>query len=445
MPRRKVDPGFSEARSDNLPRVDAFMVASYLATNSNFVSAEMQGAKANLSGRQSYGDAAIEFVQLKLHGLECTLKCLICPEHRVHNKSYRVTLVLNIVEEKILSIQCHDCAASSGGCKHAIAFIMWLHRRSEEPSPTDIECYWRKSVLSQVGSSIKFIMVKDFASTEESIVLNKPFNALEEFVKRTNQKTVQSQILKYFNDVNNEQSLSIHNLLVNFINEGGTSYDEFLTLSKSRMSKDLCERIEKMTQDQANCELWFTLRYERVTASKAYEASRCNTPNGILVELLVGGKKLRDTKAMERGKKIEAMVLQQVEQKMKKKLNKCGLFLSEKYPYLGASPDAIDDEFVIEIKCPTSDKSARTYIDTNNYDKVAMKYITQMQMEMLFAGRKKAMFVVADPNFEDTKAFKSIIINYDSQLINKLLEDLSKFWKKCIFKRLFNSLYKTEQ
>lgn len=66
------------------------------------------------SGRESYGDAAIEYVQVKLQGPECTVKCLICPEHRVHNKSYRVTVVLNIVDEEILSIQCHDCAASLG-------------------------------------------------------------------------------------------------------------------------------------------------------------------------------------------------------------------------------------------------------------------------------------------------------------------------------------------
>ncbi|XP_074115102.1 uncharacterized protein LOC141537822 [Cotesia typhae] len=357
MPQRKVDPGYSQARSDNLPRVDAFMVASFLATNSDFISAEMQGAKANRSGRQSYGDAAIEFVQLKLDGSECTLKCLICPEHRVHNKSYRVTLVLNIVDEEILSIQCHDCAASSGGCKHSIAFLMWLHRQSEEPSPTDVECYWRKSVLSQVGSSIKYIMMKDFASNKDTAAVTKPFNTLEEFVKRTKGKSVQSQILKYFNPVNTEQSLSIHNLLVEFINLGGTSSEEFLDFSTHRMPRELCELIEQKTQDQADCDLWFTLRYGRITASKAHEASRCNTTDGMLVELLVGGQKLRNTKAMERGKQLEAMVLRRVEQKLKKKFKKCGLFLSEQYPHLGASPDAIDEEFVVEIKCPTSDKS----------------------------------------------------------------------------------------
>ncbi|GBP81669.1 hypothetical protein EVAR_63156_1 [Eumeta japonica] len=51
-------------------------------------------------------------------------------------------------EEAVKSIECHDCVASQGGCKHAIAFLMWIHRRSEEPSCTSVECYWMKSKLS---------------------------------------------------------------------------------------------------------------------------------------------------------------------------------------------------------------------------------------------------------------------------------------------------------
>ncbi|XP_053593874.1 uncharacterized protein LOC128667530 [Microplitis demolitor] len=209
-------------------------------------------------------------------------------------------------------------------------------------------------------------MVKDFASNKDVTAVTKPFNTLEEFVKRTKGKSVQSQILKY----------------------------------------------------------------GRITGSKAHEASRCNTTDGMLVELLVGGQKLRNTKAMERGKQLEAMALRRVEQKLERKFKKCGLFLSEQYPHLGASPDSIDEEFVVEIKCPTSDKSFRTYIDTNNHDKVSIKYITQMQMQMLFTGRKKALFIVADPKFEEINNFKSIIIDYDSELIDKLLIDLNRFWKK---------------
>ncbi|GBP88368.1 hypothetical protein EVAR_52673_1 [Eumeta japonica] len=64
---------------------------------------------------------------------------------------------------KLSSVQCEDCVASQGGCKHAIAFLMWLHRRSEEPSCTSVECYWKKSKLSRVGSSMKYMTAKELS------------------------------------------------------------------------------------------------------------------------------------------------------------------------------------------------------------------------------------------------------------------------------------------
>jgi hypothetical protein len=39
------------------------------------------------------------------------------------------------------------------GCKHIVAFLYWLVRRSEEPSPTETRCYWRKSTLPDVVNS----------------------------------------------------------------------------------------------------------------------------------------------------------------------------------------------------------------------------------------------------------------------------------------------------
>ncbi|GBP23012.1 Beta-1,3-galactosyltransferase 6 [Eumeta japonica] len=51
------------------------------------------------SSRESYGDDAVGYVQLKRESNICTVKCRVCPEHK-----------------------CHDCAASAGGCKHAVAF-----------------------------------------------------------------------------------------------------------------------------------------------------------------------------------------------------------------------------------------------------------------------------------------------------------------------------------
>lgn len=76
------------------------------------------------------------------------MKCRITPEHRVRSKPYHCALKCNEKDKEVLCIECEDCAASKGGCKHSIAFLMWLHRRSEEPATTAVKCYWKKSTLS---------------------------------------------------------------------------------------------------------------------------------------------------------------------------------------------------------------------------------------------------------------------------------------------------------
>ncbi|XP_047541297.1 uncharacterized protein LOC125074114 [Vanessa atalanta] len=141
------------------------MVAHYLSTNSDFVATEMRGIKMQRSARDSYGDDAIGYVQVKRVGDVCTVKCRITPEHRVRTIPYHCSLECNEKDEEVLNVTCEDCAASRGGCKHTIAFLMWLHRRSEEPSTTATKCYWKKSKLSGIGTTLKMIKAKDFGTS----------------------------------------------------------------------------------------------------------------------------------------------------------------------------------------------------------------------------------------------------------------------------------------
>lgn len=112
---------------------------------------------------ENYGDVAIGYVQLKRERDIYIVKAEICPEQRVRNKNYHETVTLNESEETIISAICKDCVASlgmflylyiylnilkinyiiclEGGCKHAVALLAWIYRKSEEPSPTSIECY----------------------------------------------------------------------------------------------------------------------------------------------------------------------------------------------------------------------------------------------------------------------------------------------------------------
>ncbi|GBP60711.1 hypothetical protein EVAR_47449_1 [Eumeta japonica] len=67
------------------------------------------------ASRESYGDKAIGYVQLRRKNGICIVKGRVCPEHRVRSKAYSVTLTINEKLRKVNDIECHDCAASAAG------------------------------------------------------------------------------------------------------------------------------------------------------------------------------------------------------------------------------------------------------------------------------------------------------------------------------------------
>ncbi|KAJ0169999.1 hypothetical protein K1T71_014605 [Dendrolimus kikuchii] len=192
-----MDAGFIKANSSNLPKIDVIMLGAFLATNTNFCSAEFRNIKTSVSSRASYGNDAISYVQLKRDGKLCIVKCKICTEHKVRSKLYRVTLIIDEEDDIIHSIECHDCLASQGVCKHAMAFLMWVHRRSEEPACTSIECYWKKSKQSQVGTSLKYVTAKTmFKSSQPSLPSNS--NVLRKFLEEGQKMKLQDcEFFKY--------------------------------------------------------------------------------------------------------------------------------------------------------------------------------------------------------------------------------------------------------
>lgn len=73
----------------------------------------------------------------------------------------------------------------------------------------------------------------------------------------------------------------------------------------------------------------------RITASKIYEAARCKTVVGVIVES-VGVRKLRETEVMKKREKISKWVLLVIEKQEKIKPEVVGLILSNKHPTLEA-------------------------------------------------------------------------------------------------------------
>lgn len=163
------------------------------------------------------------------------------------------------------------------------------------------------------------------------------------------------------------------------------------------------------TDAQANCDLWFTERKLRVTASNFLEFSK--NPKDILKKKLLNKQPdLSRVPAIKWGRDHEKDALKAYED-LFGKTTPCGLFVSRKYPFLGASPDAIHDDCLIEIKCPyvlrdflptdlgklkSSQKSAFPceLIGSELVLKRKHNYFGQVLCQMLVTGFKKTRFVV---------------------------------------------------
>ena len=149
---------------------------------------------------------------------------------------------------------------------------------------------------------------------------------------------------------------------------------------KASTSKENITRIEEMTRGQSKNPNWFKLRNGLVTASKFKEVlddmkTMHEQPFDTEYQMGEIGDKLIDyegkevkppNEAMKWGNKHEAVALQHYESIMNTKcpgmnLRRPGLFIYDKHPMIGASPDGIvsyidpqgrRSEWLVEVKCP---------------------------------------------------------------------------------------------
>ncbi|KAK4882331.1 hypothetical protein RN001_005650 [Aquatica leii] len=341
--------GFVKASTNNLPCVYIFMVNEFIRNDERFNAAEFKGVKAAFKFKDSF-NSAIGYVEVKREGSLCTVQERICPEHRVKSKPYSVCLILDERNEKIINVYCKDCAASLGGCKHVLAFLMWVHRRSEDPAPTEVTSYWLEPRLSGVGTTDTKMNVLSLASVDNS-----------------------------------------------------TFRDEVLNIGKQNESNGQLILCGKLTGTQIDSPMWHEMRFGRVTASKLYEFSKCNTSDGTLVESIIDS----------------------------------GLCLLPSYPVFGASPDGITSEYVIEVKCPSSEKILRNYIKNGDPTE---KFKAQLHLQMLCTNKQKGLFCVADPNFDQNNLITILTVDYDENYMHNLIVRSLNNWKNFVFSGLYKSV-----
>ncbi|KAL0840686.1 hypothetical protein ABMA28_015880 [Loxostege sticticalis] len=211
------------------------------------------------------------------------------------------------------------------------------------------------------------------------------------------------------------------------------------------------EKIQKSTILQSECGEWMELRRSLLTASnfgriiKRREDTSCVN---IVKELLYKSSHLRNVSSIKHGRDSEKIALEQLSTQINKEIKKCGLFIDQDLPFLGATPDGLCEDQIVEVKCPVTahkvgieeairnkkisfwkkDKSGELEVNKNH------NWYYQVQGQLHITQRPKCIFTVWANEREPLKV--EVIQKDDIFWKTKMEKKLTAFYMDCLLPEL---------
>ena len=180
---------------------------------------------------------------------------------------------------------------------------------------------------------------------------------------------------------------------------------------------------------------WLQMRLGKVTASRIADlmattksgpsASRANYLAQLVAERLTGTVQESFTNsAMQWGTETEPLARAMYEVQTGVMVDQIGFVPHPFIKMAGCSPDGmIDDDGLIEIKCPNT----ATHIETLLSQKAPTKYMLQMQWQMACTCRMWCDFVSFDSRMPDRLSMFVIRVHRDDAKIKEISEAVEKF------------------
>lgn len=180
---------------------------------------------------------------------------------------------------------------------------------------------------------------------------------------------------------------------------------------------------------------WFADRLGKATASRiadiiaktksGYSTSRENYCVELALERITGNRQeMYINDAMKWGTDTEPLARAAYEARTGAIVDEVGMVPHPFIEMSGASPDGeIDDDGLIEIKCPNS----ATHMKTLLSKKPDGKYITQMMWQMACTGRKWCDFVSFDPRFPEHLQLFVTRVDRDDAVIKAMETEVATF------------------
>ncbi|XP_050077779.1 uncharacterized protein LOC126564728 [Anopheles maculipalpis] len=349
---------------------------------------------------------------------------------KAQDKKHVIILQFTGKLQNVSSAHCNECSREKVNCSAIPSFLYWIQHKQQERKAIDYK--ENKNPDEENAPKKKRLLKRECHVLLVRLDVNK-YVRTKETVPATTTKPVLKKIQKESVPIAPDQLEKARKLsLVHFIQAfKGDDVDKFLKFCTTGMQGEVCGSVPQLTLGQADTDLWHELRIGRITASRIREAARCTMLGGSLRDRIMGVSS-GFSMAMKRGTDLEGHVLAEL-CKEYPDLRDIGLVLDPECPWMGASPDGICDEFVLEIKCPYTPKTYACYVDVK---KLSPKYFAQIQLQMHITHRRKALLAVAALDFEKTKHIAKVWIEYDEQYVKDIMEHAFEFWRKAIFTAL---------
>lgn len=419
--------GFTKAYSNNLPSVSSEMVWSYVvqlmraaAENPDMVKI-LQSVASN---KPEHTDDCIGYVQLKRDDRICVVKGQIVTGSSAagETKTYLLTTVVDENEDRVVSAECSECF-ESGDCRHVISFITWIHRKSEGDDSSEVVCYFRGALSTELEN----IPPKPPQNK------TKAKNFIREIVRILQTEDIDCPLRWNFSAANKKfANLSIHEMIMSAVkNKFDTA--QFFEHAHSIISSSQTVLADK-TKFTPKYNPWYLeLRYARITSAKVSDCINLNVTQAVLYETILGCHKEIDPNVQRK----KMAVRQRLEKYTKTKYENCKITLNPNYPIIFDVPDGICQSHVIEIKCPKSRDHMQKYVTENG--SICEKYYMEIQIHMYMHGKTAGVVCVADPGFETNNEIYMHSFNLNRNFAVNKLNKAMDYWKNIVYPELINS------
>lgn len=177
----------------------------------------------------------------------------------------------------------------------------------------------------------------------------------------------------------------------------------------------------KILEIQQNSEEWLIAREGKVTGSIADNL----LSHGLDHALRQNYNRFNGNYFTRRGHILEEEAIEVYEAIHGVTVSRPGMVINDKYPNAACSPDGLEGEFLIEVKCFALKKHTRIF--TEKDVRAEMKIMSQLQFNMMITELKKAKLVMYNPDCDNPKdCYREIIVKANATIQRHLAFQLKE-------------------